>query len=166
MRRSLVREDNAMDDNGFFLLSTYSYVKERQMLRESLSVSPQPEMPCAQQIGALVESVRDLVSSISSNTSSTRATPETFGVCEAAEKMGCSPQQVRVLVHESKLKHHWLGKNLRFRQKDLEDFWDSQTRREADKTSSRKLSEGRDRKGSDTKASSLPTRREVDKLWR
>jgi excisionase family DNA binding protein len=89
----------------------------------------------------------------------------------AAASLGCSQAQVRKLVHEGKLAHHWLGKNLRFRQQDLQQFWASQTRMGADKTSSKRLFKVRDRKRSETKerdseALSLPTRREVDKLWR
>lgn len=89
----------------------------------------------------------------------------------AAAILGCSQAQVRKLVHEGKLAHHWLGKNLRLRQQDLQQFWASQTRMGADKTSSKRLSKVRDRKRSETKgrdseALSLPTRQEVDKLWR
>ena len=86
----------------------------------------------------------------------------------AAKILGCSPRQVRKLVHQGKLGHHWLGKNLRFRQEDLEQFWASQTRSGSDKASN-KLSRENDRKRSETKrpdpVALPPTRRKVDELW-
>lgn len=155
-------------------LSTRSYLSEvpkgHEVLKESYSSSRQPEMPCAEQIPELISSVRELVNAVSFNAQPSTG-HEAFGVKEASLKLRCSPGQVRTLVHEGKLQHHWQGKNLRFRQTDLEQFWASQTRIGADKTSSKRLSKVRDREESETKqrdseASFLPTRREVDKLWR
>ncbi len=91
-----------------------------------------------------------------------------LNVKAAAKILGCSPSQVRRLVHQGKLGHHWVGKNLRFRQQDLDDFWASQAKKRSDKTSSNSSREN-DRKRSETKrpdpVALPPTRREVDKLW-
>jgi len=89
----------------------------------------------------------------------------------AAKILGCSTGQVRKLVNNGKLGHHWIGKNLRFRKGDLEQFWASQVASGSDKTSTQALSGNRVRKASETKGlstqeSSLPTRRDVDELWR
>lgn len=155
-------------------LSTRNYLSEvpkgHEVLKESYSSSRQPGMPCAEQIPELISSVRDLVNALSISAQPSTG-PEAFGVKEASMKLDCSPGQVRELVKGGKLRHHRQGKNLKFRQADLEQFWASQTRIETDKTSSKRLSKVRDRKESETEqgdseASSLPTRREVDKLWR
>ncbi len=174
MRNLLGKQEDQINDNtAIFSLSTYSYLEGipegYQLLREGF-MSRQPEMPCAEQIPELISSVRELVKAVSFNAPPS-AGHEAFGVREASLKLRCSPGQVRTLVHEGKLQHHWQGKNLRFRQTDLEQFWASQTRIGADKTSSKRLSKVRHREESETKqrdseASSLPTRREVDKLWR
>jgi excisionase family DNA binding protein len=100
--------------------------KGHVVLREKFTSSRLPEMSCSLQMPELIASVRDLVCALSSN-AQTATIPETFSVSEAAVRLGCSSGQVRKLVQQGKLSHHWLGKNLRFRQKDLDDFWASQT---------------------------------------
>ncbi len=165
------------DNCEYWSLRRNEYLAElpegSELLKETFTAPQQPESPCAGQISALVEGLKDLVGAISSNNSGSKTTPETFGVREAADKMGCSPQQVRRLVHEGTLQHHRQGKNLRFRQTDLEQFWTSQTRLEAGIKSLKKspescesnmmASEGKVQKK--TKTSPIPTRKEVDRLW-
>jgi len=55
--------------------------------------------------------------------------PDTFGVGGAAMKFGCSPAFVRKLARPGRLVHHRLGKNLPFRQQDMEVFLASLARK-------------------------------------
>lgn len=144
------------------------------MLNENFKAPQQPEQPCCdRQIPSLISSVQDLVNALSSNTPTSAATAEAFGVKEAASRLGCSPGQVRKLVHDGKLGHHRLGKNIRFLHQDLEDFWASQTRRRADKTLLSKSSGSCELKRGDSatkkhkkgKSSPILTRKEVNRLW-
>jgi len=48
---------------------------------------------------------------------------EVFGTKEAARRLGCSPGQVRKLVHRNLLGHKWNGKNLVFRSEHIEEYW-------------------------------------------
>ncbi len=166
-----------MGKNDIFSLATGKYIDEipegfvlmQERFERHTETPSVTQEQCCNQIPSLISSVRDLVNALTSDTGSATAIPEAFGVEEAAIKLGCSPGQVRKLVNDGKLGHHWLGKNLRFRQQDLEDFWAFQTRSGSDKTSS-KLSRENDRKRSETKrpdpVALPPTRREVHKLWR
>jgi excisionase family DNA binding protein len=47
---------------------------------------------------------------------------EAFGTKEAARRLGCSPGQVRTLVHEKQIGHKWIGKNIRFRSEHIDEF--------------------------------------------
>src|SRR5208283_4938757 len=47
---------------------------------------------------------------------------EGFGTKEAARRLGCSPGKVRELVHEGKIGHKWIGKNIRFTSEHIDEF--------------------------------------------
>ncbi|MGO9116219.1 MAG: helix-turn-helix domain-containing protein [Desulfomonilaceae bacterium] len=54
-----------------------------------------------------------------------------FGTKEAARRLGCSPGQVRELVHENQIGHKRIGKNIRFTSGQIDEFlrsepWKSQ----------------------------------------
>jgi excisionase family DNA binding protein len=130
---------------------------------------------CSQDILHFIAPVQDLVGAISRHYD-VSAEPDTFGVREAASELGCSPGFVGVLVHEGKLRHHWLGKNLRFHDKDIEDFWASQTNAGANngQKSRRKFPPKADRDEGETNppdnnrksAPAFLSTKEIRNLWR
>jgi excisionase family DNA binding protein len=123
-----------------------------------------------QRVPKLISAVHDLVSVIASQQESPAA--ETFGVEEAAKKLGCSAGFVRTLVRTGKLQHHLVGKNLKFRQADLEAYWASQTRTGTDKKNGLKKVSGQkvETKQKEEKKSEsppvFPSREEIKKICR
>lgn len=129
-----------------------------------------------QSIPKLIGTVEDLVAVLSSNQQQeVSPTPDTFGVREAARKLGCAPGFVRTLVHSGKLQHRWRGKNLKFRQADIDAYEASQTRTGADKKNKvKELSGQSDRQKIKTKHDEeekpdsprvFPSTKEIKKLW-
>jgi Helix-turn-helix domain len=164
-----------------YLLSTYEYREWVRIHEESMPVLREKfqaqQHPSLEQIPSLVSAVKDLVAVLSSQQQPEASqVPDAFGVQVAARKLGCGPQQVRELVRQGKLLHHWNGKNLRFRMPDLEAFWASQTSAGADKKGnspnrlSRKTDPGKIKteQSEDKKSESppvFPSTKEIKKLW-
>jgi excisionase family DNA binding protein len=118
-------------DRDIFSLSTGEYLVELpascEPLKENHFAARQPG--CCGHIPALVEGVRDLVAVLSTNTSATVTvdTSETFGVIEAARRLGCSTKTIHKLCHEKRLAFHWVGNKRRFRPEDISRFFGAQT---------------------------------------
>jgi excisionase family DNA binding protein len=120
-----------------------------------------------QQIPRLVNAVHDLVTALSSQQPKESHAPDSFGVAECSKRLGCSAGFVRTLVRSGKLQHHWLGKNLRFRLEDIEQFWASHTATQ-NKSAPKADQDKGTRKHTDNKvkpAPALPSTKEIRKLW-
>lgn len=146
--------------------SSYGYSTDRliQMHGENL------------QIPKLVRAIGDLVNVMASQQQAV-STKETLNTEEAAKKLDCSPALVRDLAKSGKLPFILRGKNLKFRQADIEAFEASETRSGADmrKNSRKKLSvqngrstvEAEKRKEEKSESEEVfPSREEFNKLWR
>jgi excisionase family DNA binding protein len=164
-----------------YLLSTEEY-REWVRIHEESPARPREDyrspQPSLEHIPSLVSVVRQPVNAISSQPKqNVSAASDPFGVQEAARKLGCAPGFIRTLVHSGKLQHHLVGKNLKFRQADLEAYWASQTRIGAEKTknSLKKLSVQNDRRKVEAGEKEVkkfdseevfPSREEFKKIWR
>ena len=159
-----------------YCLTTGEYLEQIPPDMTILSERPSPKRrgDGSSDISLLVSTVRDLVEVISRHCDVSDE-PDTFGVPEAARKLGCSPGFVRTLVKEGKLGHLWLGRKLRFRQEHIEQFWASQTAAGADKKkrTQRNTTVRADREGEATdrpaknvkSAPVFPSAKEIKKLW-
>jgi excisionase family DNA binding protein len=164
-------------DSDIYSVAKGEYLEEIPSSHELLSEQyfSKTQGGSSSDIPPLVSAVRDLVEVISRQYENVSPTPDTFGVTEAARKLGCSPGFVRTLVRQGNLAHHRLGKNLRFRQADLEAYWSSQTRTGADKKKKVMGSSGQsDRRKIKTKHDDgekpdsprvFPSTKEIKKLW-
>ena len=90
---------------------------------------------------------------------------ESFDVNEAARRLGVRTGLVRKLVREQRLRHHRIGRLLRFSQQDIDDFISSQKteiRGTTPRTSKKRSLEPKRK----TETPPTPTREEIRNLWR
>jgi excisionase family DNA binding protein len=93
-------------------------------------------------------------------------TDAAFDTKEAARRLGCSPGQVRELVHEEKIGHKKIGKNFRFTSEHINEFLRSeQGNNQKTQRVNKQDSERRRKQEQKQEGSSMPTREEIKKLW-